>query len=309
MAKSVYNPKYICTTLKEEVRVKEAANPPGKRIMDHIIWMDNEVIPGAFYSEVVWFWPGVIGTPEEQRKKPGLAQHSHPFDEVLAYLGTDPKDPHDLGGEIEFWLEDQQFNLTRSFLVYIPAGMKHCPLKHIRIDRPIFHFTMGPGSMYTWEGPQKKAPQLKDKSKYFVYQDKPNLKLPEFRHPIPEKVAHRLFYLDSEVVPGANFYTEALWFWPGNRPKLKEGEIPKGAPEPHTHSFGEFIGFFGSNTKDIHDLGGEVELWINGEKNVMTNSFLAFVPAGVTHCPLVIRRIDKRPIFHFTAGPSQMYTL
>jgi hypothetical protein len=40
----------------------------------------------------------------------------------------------------------------------------------------------------------------------------------------------------------------------------------------------------------------------------MTNSFLAFVPAGVEHCPLVIRRID-RPIFHFTAGPSQMYTL
>jgi hypothetical protein len=122
-------------------------------------------------------------------------------------------------------------------------------------------------------------------------------------------VAHRLFYLDSEVVPGANFYTEALWFWPGDRPKLKEGEIPKGAPEAHTHSFPEFIGFFGSNTKDIHALGGEVELWIDGKKNVMTNSFLAFVPAGVTHCPLVIRRIGDKPIFHFTAGPSKMYTL
>jgi mannose-6-phosphate isomerase-like protein (cupin superfamily) len=307
MAESEYDKKYICTTLKEEVRAKEAANPPGKRIMDHIIWMDNEVIPGAMYSEVVWFWPGVIGPPEEQRQKPGLAQHSHPFDEVLAYLGTDPKDPHDLGGEIEFWLEDRQFNMTKSFLVYIPAGMKHCPLKHITIDRPIFHFTMGPGSMYTWEGPEKKAPQLEDKSKYFVYQSKSNLKLPEFRHPIPPDRAHRLFYLDSEVVPGANFYTEALWFWP-RQMNLKPGEIPKGAPEPHTHTFGEFIGFFGSNTDDIHDLCGEVELWIDGKKNVMRNSFLAFVPAGVEHCPLVLRKVD-RPIFHFTAGPTQMYTL
>ncbi len=307
MAKLTYNPKYICTTLKEEVRLKEAANPPGKRIMDHIIWMDNEVIPGAFYSEVVWFWPGVIRTPEEQRKKPGLAEHTHPFDEVLAYLGTDPKDPSDLGGEIEFWLGGKQFNLTKSFMVYIPAGMKHCPLKHITINRPIFHFTMGPGTMYTWEGAKEKSPELEDKSKYFIFGDKPNLKLPEFRHPIPPERAIRLFYLDSEVVPGANFYAEALWFWP-RKIDLKPGEIPKGSPEPHTHSFGEFIGFFGSNPKDIHDLCGEVELWINGEKNVMTNSFLAFVPAGVEHCPLVIRRVDK-PIFHFTAGPSKMYTL
>jgi quercetin dioxygenase-like cupin family protein len=307
MPRSEYDKKYINIELKEEVRLKEAANPPGKRIMDHIIWMDNEVIPGAMYSEVVWFWPGVIGPPEEQRKKPGLAEHTHPFDEVLAYLGTDPKDPYDLGGEIEFWLGGRQFNMTKSFLVYIPAGMKHCPLRHITINRPIFHFTMGPGSMYTWEGPEKQSPQLEDKSKYFVYHDKPNLKLPAFRHPIPPERALRLFYLDSEVVPGANFYTEALWFWP-RKMDLKPGEIPKGSPEPHTHTFGEFIGFFGSNTKDIHDLGGEVELWINGKKNVMHNSFLAYVPAGVEHCPLVIRRIDK-PIFHFTAGPSQMYTL
>lgn len=307
MAESKYG-KYICTELKEEVRLKEAEVAPDKRIMDHIIWMDNEVIPGAFYSEVVWFWPGRIGPPEEMRKRPGLLAHSHSFDEVLAYLGTDPKDPQDLGGEIEFWLEDQQFNLTQSFMVYIPAGMKHCPLKHITIDRPIVHFTMGPGQMYEKDEKEYAAPQLKDKSKCFVYHDKPNLELPAFRHPIPPEVAHRLFYLDSEVVPGANFYTEALWFWPGNRPKLIPGEIPKGAPEPHTHSFGEFIGFFGSNTDDIHDLCGEVELWIDGEKNVMNKSFLAFIPAGVEHCPLVIRRID-RPIFHFTAGPSKMYTL
>jgi len=308
MPKSTYDKQFVCTSLKESVRLKEQAVAADKRIMDHIIWMDNEVLPGAFYSEVVWFWPGRIGPAEEQRQKPGLAQHTHAFDEVLAYFGTDPKDPHDLGGEIEFWLEDQQFNLTKSFLVYIPAGMKHCPLKHITINRPIFHFTMGPGSMYVWNEKIKPAPQLTDKSKYFVYQNKPNLVLPAFRHPIPEDRAHRLFYLDSEVVPGANFYVETLWFWPREMPRLKPGEVPKGAPEPHTHSFGEFIGFFGSNTKDIYDLGGEVELWINGKKNVMYNSFLAYVPPGVVHCPLIIRRID-RPILHFTAGPSKMYTL
>jgi quercetin dioxygenase-like cupin family protein len=305
MAKSTHG-KYVCTTLKEEVRLKEAAVAPKDRIMEHIIWMDNQVIPGAFYSEVVWFRPNL--SREQLAKRPGLGMHSHPFDEVLAYLGTDPKDPHELGGEIEFWLEDKKFTLTKSFLVYIPAGMKHCPLKHISIEKPMLHFTMGPGQMYTWDAKQPAPPPSLEKSRYFIFRNKPNLKLPAFRHEIPESRAHRMFYLDSEVVPGATFYNEALWFWPGARPTLKPGEIPPGSPEEHTHSFGEFIGFFGSNPDDIHDLGGEVELWIDGQKNVMRESFLAFVPAGMKHCPLILRSVDK-PIFHFTAGPTSLYNL
>ena len=66
------------------------------------------------------------------------------------------------------------------------------------------------------------------------------------------------------------------------------------------------IAFMGTNPDDIHDLGGEVELWIDGEQNIIDKSFVAYVPPGVVHCPLVIRRID-RPIFHFTAGPGRMY--
>jgi mannose-6-phosphate isomerase-like protein (cupin superfamily) len=60
-------------------------------------------------------------------------------------FGTNMDDPTDLGAEIEFWLEDEQFFLTKSFLVYIPAGMIHNPLKMYRMDRHIFHYTIGPG--------------------------------------------------------------------------------------------------------------------------------------------------------------------
>jgi len=140
--------------------------------------------------------------------------------------------------------------------------------------------------------------------KQFVFEDKPNLKLPQFRHEIPKEIAHRIVYLDSETVPGAKFYAEALWFWPGPRKKLEPGAEP--GVKPHTHPFPEMIGFFGTNPDDIHDLCGEVELWIGGEQNIITKSFVAFIPAGVVHCPLNINRID-RPIFHFTAGPGKMY--
>jgi hypothetical protein len=141
--------------------------------------------------------------------------------------------------------------------------------------------------------------------KQFVFQDKLNLKLPEFRHEIPKERAHRIVYLDSETVPGAKFYAEALWFWPRQiKPEPQPGD--EAGVKPHTHPFPEMIAFFGTNPDDIHDLCGEIELWIDGEQHIITKSFVAFIPAGVVHCPLKIRRID-RPIFHFTAGPGKIY--
>jgi hypothetical protein len=114
--------------------------------------------------------------------------------------------------------------------------------------------------------------------------------------------ARRLLSLDSKVVQGA-FYMETAWFWPGDWPANKGAE---GTAKEHSHDFAETIAFVGTDPKDIYNLGGEVELWIDGKQNIIDKSFLAFVPAGTKHCPLKIRRVD-RPIFHFTAGMSAKY--
>jgi len=165
MPESKYG-KYIQTELKQNIKLpgfrgREAPSigqgllNGQRRVMEHLFWLDKEVFPfpDAFYSEIVWFWPqaipkGRIITPEEAAKSPGVPAHAHPFPEILCYLGTDMDDPYNLNGEIEFWLGDEKFNLTRSFLVYIPAKMKHCPLRHLRMEKPLFHFTMGPGQEY-----------------------------------------------------------------------------------------------------------------------------------------------------------------
>jgi hypothetical protein len=47
-------------------------------------------------------------------------------------------------------------------------------------------------------------------------------------------------------------------------------------------------------------------LWIDGKQNIIDKSFIAFLPAGVKHGPLKIRKADK-PIFHFTAGMGRKY--
>ena len=71
---------------------------------------------------------------------PGLAPHTHEYNEILAFFGTNPDDIHDLGGDLEIWLEDEKHEINKSCLIFIPAGMKHCPLRTTRLERPIIHF-------------------------------------------------------------------------------------------------------------------------------------------------------------------------
>ncbi|HJX11926.1 MAG TPA: hypothetical protein VJ377_00175 [Dehalococcoidales bacterium] len=165
MAESKYG-KYICTDLKKDIRlpgyrawektmIGQGEFQGRRRMMEHVIWMDREVVPGAFYSECVWFWPPTmpgspmrIITPGRAEGEGGPPPHAHPFPELLSYFGTDMDHPEELYAEVEFWLEDEKFILDKSFVVYIPAGMTHCPLKMHNMKKPLFHFTIGPGEMY-----------------------------------------------------------------------------------------------------------------------------------------------------------------
>jgi uncharacterized cupin superfamily protein len=106
-----------------------------------LLWMDDETAKGAFYMEYVWLWGGRSGGSTE-------LPHAHDFDEVLGFVGTNGDDPNDLGGEIELWLDDEKYALRSSCLVFVPKGVKHCPLMFNRIDSPILFFTIGNGGMY-----------------------------------------------------------------------------------------------------------------------------------------------------------------
>src|SRR4030042_306678 len=86
--------------------------------------------------------------PPEAAKKRGPGPHAHKYDEVIAFFGTNHDDPYDLGAEVELWLGDEKHIIKKTSLVFIPAGLKHCPLTFPKGDRPGFHYTTGPGKMY-----------------------------------------------------------------------------------------------------------------------------------------------------------------
>ena len=134
--------KYVITELKipeEKQRIAEAYSKYATRIL----WMDENVVEGAFHMNTAWYLNDAA-TLES-------TSHVHDTDEIIGFFGNDAANPHDLGGEIEIWLEDEKQVITRSAMLFVPAGMKHCPLILKRVDRPIFHFTTVPGKLYIKE--------------------------------------------------------------------------------------------------------------------------------------------------------------
>jgi|WetSurMetagenome_2_1015567.scaffolds.fasta_scaffold18639_5 hypothetical protein len=95
----------------------------------------NGALPGAFYL--------TCGLALNPVSIPESKPHNHDFDEYLIFLGTNPEDPHDLGGEIELWLEDEKHIITRSAAVFVPRGLYHTPLLFKRVDRPFITIRVG----------------------------------------------------------------------------------------------------------------------------------------------------------------------
>lgn len=66
---------------------------------------------------------------------------------------------------------------------------------------------------------------------------------------------------------------------------------------PHYHKFPIIMGFIGSDSKDIYDFDAEIEFYIDGEKQIITNTSIVTVPPETPHCPLIFKRIGKPVVF------------
>ena len=74
--------------------------------------------------------------------------HAHDFDQFLVFAGGDLTNMPDLGGEVELTLsldgkELHKFVITEATMIYVPAGLYHCPLNFKKINDPkkpiLFH--------------------------------------------------------------------------------------------------------------------------------------------------------------------------
>lgn len=307
-----YTDHLLITGVRKNIELPPIrTDKPGKKsnTMNHVAWLDEKVIPGShLYCEAIWYSPGqaekIVGG------EVGLADHSHPFEEVLAFFGSDFKNPRDLGAEIELNMDGEKHLINKTSLIFVPAGMKHS-VSFKNITGRVFHFSIGASNEFKADAgtkTQKKA--TAGTSKYIVDKLVPPRNEAPWSPPPPPEAANgrsgRILFLDNDIVPGA-FYTECVWIAPPppDSPKPTAAQLAKfkAAVKPHKHNFAEVLCFFGTNPDDITDLDADIELWINDEKHLIHKSTMVYLPAGTMHCPLAFPRIGK-PIIHFTCFPE-----
>ncbi len=135
--------KYILTDLIVPEKVQYREEEYNKRAT-RILWLEDEIMEGASSVILSWYW--------KDTEKEGSPSHVHDFDEILGFIGNDPENPHDLGGEVEFWMEDEKYILNKSCLIWIPGGLRHCPLRVTRVDRPLLFLAISMTKKYTKDG-------------------------------------------------------------------------------------------------------------------------------------------------------------
>jgi hypothetical protein len=98
--------------------------------------MSGNLVPGSkMYIETGW----VLGMPDPN---PHIGEHTHNYDEIILHIGTDPKNPEDLGGEIEIGMDGQPVTINSTSAIYVPKGVKHGPLVWKKFTKPHLELTI-----------------------------------------------------------------------------------------------------------------------------------------------------------------------
>ena len=149
-------PKYAKYIVTEDLMPKVSPTPPemvsmmeeqekAGNIIDRTMMfgIQDSIVKGSFFAGCEWIW-GVEGGEGVKTE----TAHRHDCDEIIGLVGSKRENPRELGGEVEFWMEDEQYILTKSCLIFVPKGTKHCPLIFRRVDSPIFMFESANSTVY-----------------------------------------------------------------------------------------------------------------------------------------------------------------
>ena len=102
-------------------------------------FMSNDLVPGSnTYIEVGWIY-------EIPQPNPHILEHTHDFNEIVLHFGSNPDNPEDLGGEIEFIVGGETLKITKTSALFIPKGVPHGPLTWKKVVRPHIQMVVMPG--------------------------------------------------------------------------------------------------------------------------------------------------------------------
>ncbi len=120
----------------------------GEIIKQNVFLLDSEAVPGAPYAAATWYHRTFTAPAE---------QHTHDADEYLSFIGGDPEHPEELNARVTIRLLDEDFTITKSCIIFIPAGTRHTEFSAYDIKRPFICFARCDVPKYSMNLEKEKA--------------------------------------------------------------------------------------------------------------------------------------------------------
>ena len=252
----------------------------------HVNTMDGTAIPGCVFCEAWWLIENI--------KTDGSLSAHEDADELMFFFGCSEDDKNDLCGEIVFQIENDVFTVSKTCMFFIPRGAAHGLLEVRNIRGGILCSTsLHETDTYSFVPAKASAPKGAFAKNLITGYNRPHDSIGDN---IPPGFDPTL-WIDCRVFENAP-YLEVLRFNP----------VDFSAPEAHTHTFDEIIAFMGSHPDSCDSLNGEIRYAVKGEDVVMRTSTYFFLPAGTSHSPITVKKLD-RYVIHFSGGGRGIYEL
>lgn len=67
--------------------------------------------------------------------------------------------------------------------------------------------------------------------------------------------------------------------------------------DSHSHDFPEMLCFIGGDSRDVTDLGAEIEVTLGDEKHLINTAAVVSIPPNLQHCPIVFKKVERPLVF------------
>jgi hypothetical protein len=268
-------------------------------------YRQQTVMDGKFLGLDVHIRYGSCWTAGKMGQEP-YRPHTHDFDQIMLWLGSDMNDLSELGAEVELCLGEEMDThmITTSTAVAVPRGMPHFPATITKMDKRIIYMEVSLAPLY--------------KEKVIATERKPS-----------EPVGFRSRY-GKHVMP-LTFRRKAAWYYgPKNRDDgggsvsfVRGNDVGinftmiyeniKKAPyrlcpdpdKPHAHANTQVMLFLGADPDDLGELGGEFEICMGQEeeRHVLTRPTAVITPPFLPHWPGGAVKLS-RPMLMVDIHPS-----
>ncbi|MBN1190107.1 MAG: hypothetical protein JXA46_10175 [Dehalococcoidales bacterium] len=227
--------------------------------------------------------------------------HAHEYNQVLVFMGTDADCIGDLGAEVEMCLGPQceKHIVTTSTAISIPKGLPHFPATINRMDRRFIYMEVSCTSE-----PKETPVELSKESMT-------SAPVADRGSEYGDNIVNMSFVRKGAwsygprnrddsgghlaIVTNPNSFDYAVLHETLRKAPYRFGPIPD---KPHVHSDLEILTFMGTDTDDLSELGGEVEVSLGkeAERHVITRPSAIVIPGMFPHCPVIVTKVDK-PFF------------